>query len=213
MLTPYMTINSRPAFARNKTGFGHMVYDIARSVGKFEDVEILATDVRYDGFEQDGVAFLGVSYMKMVKNIFRCLPLRNLFSLMKKYKMPSGAALRLVYYWLLSGYISKLISQGMYDIVHIHGCSFYTEMWMRVCRRLNQKYIVTLHGLNSFSDTIRLNKAGKQYERDFLARVVRGEFFITVISTGMKRLIESSYGVADCHNIIVVCNSFSFDVV
>lgn len=96
-------------------------------------------------------------------------------------------------------------------MVHIHGCGFFTEIWMQVCRRLNQKFIVTLHGLNSFSDTVHLNAAGKQYERDFLQLVAKGEIPITVISSGMKHIIEKTYGVKDCPNIKVVCNSFSFD--
>ena len=33
MIAPYVTINSRPEFSRNKTGFGYMVMDIAKAVG------------------------------------------------------------------------------------------------------------------------------------------------------------------------------------
>lgn len=210
MITPYLTIKSRSAFTKNKTGFGYMVYDIARSIGKMAEVEVLASNVHYADFKQDGIKFLGVSYGKQLGNIFRCLPVSMLSSIIWTYKMPCGAAIRLVYYWLLTGYVSKLISRSKYDIVHIHGCGFFTEMWMQVCRKLGQKYVVTLHGLNSFSDTIRLSHAGKRYERDFLRRVTEGEFSITVISTGMKRLIEKTYNAPDCQNIIVVCNSFSF---
>ncbi len=209
-IAPYLTINSKPEFTRNKTGFGYMVYDIARSVGEMAEVEVVASDVRYKEFGQGGVRFLGVSYGEMLRNLFRCVPLGVLFSLLKKYKMPRGAALRLVYYWLLSGYISRVITEGRYDIVHVHGCGFFTEIWMQVCRRLGQKFIVTLHGLNSFSDTVSLNAAGKQYERDFLQRVANGEIPITVISSGMKHIIEKTFGMKDCANIKVVCNSFSF---
>lgn len=210
MLAPYLTITSRPEFSRNKTGFGYMVYDIATSVGALADVEVLASDACYKAFEQEEVRFLGVSYGKILRNLFCCVPISVLFSLFKKYKMPLGSAIRLVYYWLLSGYVSEVVSTTKYDIVHIHGCGFFTEIWMQVCHRLNQRYIVTLHGFNSFSDTVHLNAAGKKYERDFLSRVADGEFPITVISTGMKRLIEKTYNKINCPNISVVCNSFSF---
>lgn len=81
---------------------------------------------------------------------------------------------------------------------------------MDVCTRANQKFIVTLHGLNSFSESVELEQAGKRYERDFLQRVAEGEFPITVISTGIKRIIENTYKVKDIPNLFVVCNSFSF---
>ena len=125
--------------------------------------------------------------------------------------MKSGTFLRTVYYWLLTGYLRKLLKSRQYDMVHIHGCGFGTELWMQVCKKCNQKFVVTLHGLNSFSDTVKLETARKQYERDFLRRVVAGEFPITVISTGMKKLIENTYNTKECSNIIVVCNSFSFE--
>ena len=209
-IAPYLTINSKPEFTRNKTGFGYMVYDIARSVGEVAQVEVWASDIRYKGFKQDGIKFLGVSYGKMLFNLFHCVSISVMISLLKKYKMPWGDALRLVYYWLLSGYVSAIIKCGEYDMVHIHGCGFFTEIWIQVCRCLNQKFIVTLHGLNSFSDTVHLTAAGKQYERDFLQLVAKGEIPITVISSGMKHIIEKTYGVEDCPNIKVVCNAFSF---
>ncbi len=209
MITTYVTINSRPEFSRNKTGFGYMVYDIARSVGKLEQVDVLCTDSRGDAFEENSVQYLGRSFGIIVKYLLFCLSPLSLLELLGMYKMTKNSAVRLVYYWLMSGYLSHLLKKGHYDMVHIHGCGFSTDLWIRVCKKYNQKYIVTLHGLNSFSDTVRLEPAGKQYERDFLQRVVTGGIPITVISTGMKRLIEKIYGKR-CSNINVVCNSFSF---
>jgi len=81
---------------------------------------------------------------------------------------------------------------------------------MQVCNKCGQKFVVTLHGFNSFSDTVKLEPAGKKYERDFLKRVIGGEMPITVISTGMKKLVEKTYNTSDCKNINVVCNSFNF---
>ena len=210
MLTPYVTIDGNPKFERNKTGFGYMVMDIAKAVGKLEDVEVLATDTRGEEFETAGVKFLKRSLPSYILNLFSCLPLRSLIRLRKEYRMSKRTFVRVAYYWLMTGYLCKLIKKNKYDIVHIHGCGFFTELWMQVCEHCGQKYIVTLHGLNSFSDTVRLELAGKQYERDFLHRVAKGDIPITVISSGMKHIIEKTYGVKDCPNIKVVCNSFSF---
>lgn len=185
-----------------------MVYDIAASIAQVEEVDMLVADVRYKPFTRDGIRFLGISVRNLVSNCLRALPLRVLTTLFRKYKLSSGTAVRLVYYWIQSGYLRKVIRQGNYDIVHIHGCGLQTEIWMEICKRMGQKYLVTLHGLNSFSDTVRVEDGMKQYEREFLKRVVDGEFPITVISTGIKRQIENAYGVRECRGISVVCNSF-----
>lgn len=211
MITPYVTINGRPELSRNKTGFGYMVMDIARAVGKLEYVDVLATDTRGDSFAYEGVHFLKRTLWKYIINFLSCLSLFVPIKLRKEYKMMNATFVRLVYYWLMTGYMKTIIKKGRYDIVHIHGCGFSTDLWMQVCKMCNQKFVVTLHGLNSFSDTVRLEPAGKKYERDFLKRVTEGEIPITVISTGMKRLIEKTYNAPDCKNITVVCNSFSFD--
>lgn len=210
MLTPYVTINSRPEFSRNKTGFGYMVYDIARAVGVTEHVDVLASDTKGQAFVSDGVHFLKRSFALFIINFFRCLSPFVVWKLWRRYRMSMGALIRLVYYCFISGYYQKVINTGHYDIVHIHGCGFSTELWMLICKKCGQKFVVTLHGLNSFSDTVKLEPAGKQYERDFLQRVTQGEIPITVISTGMKRLIEQTYRVQGCPFISVVCNSFSF---
>lgn len=211
IIAPYVTIEGRPEFERNKTGFGYMVMDIAKAIGKHDQVDLLATDTLGESFDYKSVKILKRSMISYLRGVFRCLPLGTLSHLRKNYSMTNGTFIRVVYYWLMSGYLSKLLHDNKYDIVHIHGCSFFTELWMGVCKKCGQRYIVTLHGLNSFSDSVQLEPAGKQYERDFLKRVTNGEISITVISTGIKKLIENTYGVKYCKNITVVCNSFSFD--
>lgn len=211
MVTPYVTLKGHPEFMRNQTGFGYMVYDIARAVAKTEEVDLLATDTCGEAFISDQVKFLKRSLWVFLVHINKNLPLSSILSIFKRYpQMQRGTRLRLAYYWLMSGYLYNILKVGHYDVVHIHGCGFSTEVWMQACKRCGQKFVVTLHGLNSFSDTVKLESAGKQYERDFLKRVTDGEFPITVISSGMKRLIENTYGVRDCNNITVVCNSFNF---
>lgn len=210
MITPYVTIAGRPEFERNKTGFGYMVHDIAFAVGALEEVDVLATDSRGPSFNEEGVHYLKRSLWLFAKNLFKMLPLKDAKSLLCSYSMCKGNRIRLWYYWMMTGFVSQILAKGHYDIVHIHGCAYCNEFWMELCKKQRVKYIVTLHGLNSFSDTVRVEAAGKLYERDFLKRVVGGEIPITVISTGMKHIIEKTFGVCDCDNIRVVCNAFSF---
>ena len=74
---------------------------------------------------------------------------------------------------------------------------------------MNVKFLVTLHGLNTFSNKIILGPFGKLYEESFLQKAVKGEIPITVISTGIKRKIEDKYGLNHGNNITVICNSFN----
>jgi glycosyltransferase involved in cell wall biosynthesis len=210
MLASYVTLKGHPEFMRNQTGFGYMVYDIAKAVAETEGVDLLATDSRGEAFKSDNILFLKRSWWLFLTHIFQCLPISFVRNLLNAYSgMQRGTKLRVLYYWLMTGYVRSVLKRGNYDVVHIHGCGFATELWMQVCKECSQKFVVTLHGLNSFSDTIKLEPAGKQYERDFLRRVVDGEFPITVISTGMKRLIQKTFNAEDCNNITVVCNSFN----
>lgn len=211
MLTPYVTIDSIPDFSKCKSGFGYMVYDIARSVAKLKQVDLLASNSRGDAFTLDDVYFLRRSFLLFFRYSYLAVSVVDMFRLWDSYKVSGRSLMKLLYYWFISGYYRHVIEAGNYDVVHIHGCGLYTELWMQLCKKSKHKYIVTLHGLNSFSDTVQLEPVGKRYERDFLKRVTEGEIPITVISTGMKRLIETTYDADDCPQITVVCNSFSFD--
>ena len=211
MITPYVTIDSVPEFTKCKSGFGYMAFDIARSVAKLEHVDLLASNSMGDAFVLDGVHFLKRSYLLSLWYFYIGLSVVDFIKLWNSYKVGGRPLIKLFYYWIITGYYKHVIKNGRYDIVHIHGCGMDNEFWMKICKKVGVKYIVTLHGLNSFSDTVHLEPAGKKYERDFLKRVTENEVPITVISTGMKKTIEKTYGVKNCTSITVVCNSFSFD--
>lgn len=211
MVAPYVTIKGHKEFMRNQTGFGYMVYDIAQAVSKTEDVDLFATDSRGDSFVLDNIQFLKRSWWSFFVHFYNCLPLSAVQNLMAIYpEMKRGTKLRLLYYLLFTGYLRHIIENKRYDVVHFHGCGFSIELGMQVCKRCGQKFLVTLHGLNSFSDSIKLEPAGKNYERAFLKRVTEGIIPTTVISTGMKKLIEKTYNAPNCRTITVVCNSFNF---
>lgn len=205
-----MTCDSVSLLSQCKSGFGYMVYDIAHSLTEYAEVDGLLFNYRNRAFEQGGITFKSASIELFMLNVFLCSSPFIPFKLWRKYRMRLRTIIRLIYCWLITGYYYKLIKSESYDIVHIHGCGFTDELWMDVCRRCNTPFVVTLHGLNSFSESVNLEPAGKRYERDFLARVVNGEFPITVISSGIKQKTCDSYLVDRCDHIHVVCNSFSF---
>lgn len=210
VITPYVTITSRPEFCRNKTGFGYMVYDIAKAVAKTEQVDVLCTDTRGEGFEMDRITFLSRKVASIFFTFTKCVPLSLFIDLYGKYGMSKGSSARLLYYWLMSGYVKSVIKNGGYDVVHVHGCSFSGTVWDKICKDCGVKIVYTLHGLNSFSETVCLELAGKKYERDFLKEVTDGKHQISVISTGMKKTIMKCFNRTVCNNIVVINNSFSF---
>lgn len=210
-ISPYVTCNDVTLLSQCKSGFGYMTYDIAHALAQEAEVDELLYNYRYKEFQQGGIRFVANTFGLFLKNIFKCsnplIPLK----LWWKYRMQLRTFVRLVYIWLISGHVYDVIKKGNYDIVHIHGCGIYDEVLMNVCRRANQKFVVTLHGLNSFSDSVILEKAEKCYERDFLIRMTKGEFPITIISSGIKRIIENTYRVNALSNLFVVCNAFYFN--
>ena len=210
-ISPHTTCNDVPLLNQCKSGFGYMTFDIASALSKEAAVEELLYNYRYQEFQYGGILFLENTFKRHLKYVLRCSNPFIPFCLWWKYKMHLRTFVRLVYVWLISGYFYHVIKKGNYDIVQIHGCTLYDEILMDICRRSNQKFVVTLHGLNSFSDSVNLEPAGKKYERDFLYRVANGEFPITVISSGMKHLIENTYKEKKCQNVFVVCNAFNFN--
>lgn len=208
-ITSHISSNTLPCFQRNKTGFGYMVRDVIKAIAQREDVDVLVYYYRYGEQKLDGARYLGCSIWDIVRNLFSAVSPSLIVHVIRSYPLNKGSLLRLIYCWMLTGYYRRIIRTGHYDIVHIHGCSINAEMWIQLCELLGQKFIVTLHGLNSFSNTINIDEAGKQYERDFLKRVVDGEFPITVISTGIKRIIEETFCQRECDTIRVVLNSIS----
>lgn len=209
-ISPYATCNDVPLLSQCKAGFGYMVYDIAKSLAKNNEVEMILFNYRYKKFEKERIVFRESKIRLFLKNVFYCSKLSLLFYLKHNYHVLTRTFIRLFYIWFATGYYYKIIRNGHYDVVHIHGCGFYDDLLMDVCRRLNQPFVITLHGLNSFSDSIKISEGGKRYERDFLQRVANGEFSITVISSGIKRTIEKTYGITAFNNIHVVCNAFTF---
>lgn len=210
-IVSYMTNHTVPLLSQCKAGFGYMVYDIATGVAEKQAVEALLYNYRYDGFRSDHIVFIESSWKLFFKNIKKCcsplLPLK----LYGKYRMQLRTFVRLCYGWLLSGYYREIIEKGNYDVVHIHGCGFMNEYFIDICKNLKVPFVVTLHGLNSFSDSVKLEPAGKRYEKDFLTETIDHRYNMTVIASGIKKTILNYFNVKDAEHIKVINNSFKFE--
>lgn len=210
-VSAYISSNALPCYQRNKTGYGYMVHDISKAlVENGNHVDALTFNYRHGGMGIDGVRYLGYSWLNIIRCLFQCIPFFEFAVLVRKYPMSSSSKVRLLYCWLLTGYYRSVIKHGQYDAIHFHGIGYATDLWIKLCKLTNQPFVITLHALTSFSESVKLETAGKQYERNFFKRVVEEGIPITVVGSGMKQLIEQTCGVNGCKNIKVVPNSISF---
>lgn len=201
-VTPYITSSCHTAFLRNQTGFGYMVHDIAQYVAQTDDVDLFAPMTFTPDINIDGFHIVGRSRWKL----FKALRLNNLIDGLRFiYTYPQSLRdnLRSLYIFAAMGQVERIIKH--YDIVHIHGCSAITDAVIKICQRKNVPFVVTLHGLNSFERTIKLQKSLCRYERDFLKEAIACHYPVSFISSGNKITAEASVGTK-ADNFSVICN-------
>lgn len=201
-VTTYITSSCHPVFLKNQTGFGYMVHDIAQYVAKFEDVDIYVPTAFTPEINIDGFRIVHRSKWLFIKN----LRIRNLLDGLlfnMQYRQPLKSFLRSMYIFSSIGQVESVMKQ--YDIVHIHGCSELTDAAIKACQRQKVPFLVTLHGLNSFEQSINLHSSLCRYERDFLKEAANKKYPVSFISTGNKRTVEAFVGMK-VDSFSVICN-------
>ena len=190
-----------------------MVYDIAAGLAKENDEDMFLLNCKYKEFVKDGIRFIENNRLKTLLGLMKICSIIRLVGVIFKYPMPLVSVAKFIYQWALMGYLDKIIYIGNYDIVHIHGCSYINMFIIDICEKYNVKFVVTLHGLNSFDDSVPLEESGKQFEKDFLQKAYENQWCLIFISTGMKKRVMGFLRTNKADNIHVVCNSFRFDEV
>lgn len=199
--TTYLYNSEWPEFTRNKTGFGIMVRDIMMSISKYASV-IFISHVITKGHKECVVSH---SWKEILANA-RVKDWLCGIKVFFKYRQSVKDRLRTSYYWVNRGFVKMVIQKENPDIVHIHGIGFSLKPYIEVCEEMQVPYIVTLHGLIGLSDSVETSIWNKQFEKDFLIYADEKNIPVTVISSGIKRRIESSYLQHRARNITVICN-------
>lgn len=187
-IAPYITSEKHPAFLRNQTGFGYMVYDIAEYVGRTEHVELFAVNVIAPYTNMKGFVTVERNWFKFIRN-FSIRSLVDAIKFIRKYKVPIKEKLRIIYQFEAISQAENIMKT--FDVVHIHGCSPITDAAIKACRRKKMPFAVTLHGLVSFEKAVRLHDSLKQYEKDFLLDATIKNYHVSLISSGNKEAVES----------------------
>lgn len=185
MITPYIYCKEFPKFKKNHTGFGLMVYDIANYIGKKEMVDLFAVNIISESVQFKNFKTIKNSWLNILKN-YNFKSIINAFKFLKKYKLPLKENLRVIYQFLSLTQLSNTIKK--YDLVHIHGCSPITEAASILCKHANVPYLITLHGLVSFEESVNLYPSLKQYEKDLLIKAYLNNIHISFISTGIREV-------------------------
>lgn len=181
-ITPYITSEKYPVFQRNRTGFGLMVYDIAKSVGNLEYVDMLSVNSLSPSVELDNFRMIKQSLWTIIKG-FNIKSLVDSLRFINKNRLPMIGCIRVIYQHLAVGSLCSKISD--YDIVHIHGCGPITNAATKLCKHHMVPFCITLHGLVSFENAVKLHPSLKQYEKDFLIEAYCNEYNVSFISTGI----------------------------
>lgn len=205
-LAPYITILNDKTFEKNITGFGHMVRDIADYVSRSGvQVDLITNSAITRGRKYSDFNILKRTWKDILLNV-KPYYLKKMMYLIRSYHPNNNRIVKIFYYYLSTGYVELIFKQGDYDVVHIHGIGFGTQPYIDCCERLGIKYVVTLHGLNAFSNSIQMEENEKQFELDFLQKAWLDKVQLTVISTGILNEIKTYLNKSEIENITVITN-------
>ena len=203
-LAPYVTIEGHSQFTKNRTGFGYIVFDIAKYLAKKEKVDIITISAISKKIVCEGISLLSHTW-EQIFSYFKINSIDKGVAFLKKYPVPNSRKIKILYYFFNEGYLEKAMQKGSYDFVHIHGCTTLSLIAIDLCTKHKIPFLITLHGLNSFSDSVMLNSSEKQYERDFLQWVAKGKIPVSFISSRDLITVEE-FVKKKCSNFYLINN-------
>lgn len=206
ILAPYIYDKDMPEFSINKTGFGIMVNDIVKSIAEIEEVELVTRVITDARRKHDGKYKL-ISHTW--KQVILSANIGDWAMSIKVFFATKGTLkdkLRKMFYCLDRGYVRKCIMTSNPDVVHIHGIGSITKSYIEICEELQQKYMVTLHGLIGLNESVKVSEDERNIEKNFLRYADEKNIPVSVISSGMKNRIEKNYLMHTADNITVITN-------
>jgi glycosyltransferase involved in cell wall biosynthesis len=201
----YISIDGDKAFSRNITGYGYMVVDIANSIAKEGiDVDLLTFSGITDAKKHKNINILKKKWKDIILNI----NYRDLFmGIVNTIKtIPKSDQKRMIISYIILGLFQKVVKQNGYDIIHFHGISPANNILMQYCLKNDIKFIVTLHGLNAFSKSIKISTYQANVEKNFLKKAYLKKIPVSVISQGIKKEIMRYLQVEKVDNFQVISN-------
>lgn len=203
---PYIYIEGHKHGSRNQSGLAHMIREIADMLSdNGADVFVLTQSIFTDKLKVGNFTMIQKTAVDLIKGVKKTyLDYAN--KSINYEKTPLLKKLKILMYFLTGGYMESVINKLKPDIVHIHSIGLYTFPFILACIRTNTKFIVTLHGLISFSEATNTNELERKMERGYLDFAKKYNIITTVVSSGIKKRISNWQGY-DSEYIKIVLNS------
>lgn len=200
----YITSDNYHQFTYNRTGYGYVVADIVQNLACEFKSSLYTYSGRFKGFRFGKVFVLnnqiitGLLNSRFIDYYDACLYLINNI----RYKKE---ALRVVYSYLSRGYLTKIILN--HDVIHIHGSTPNLIPYIQLSLSLEKKTIVTLHGLNSFSEDTKASKLTRASEKKLLKLLdMHHDLTISVLTPAAKKIILGYVGRDKDNQVKVIPN-------
>ena len=204
VIAGYISLDNDPDFSKVKSGFGYMVMTIARAIAKCGvDVDLWTSMVFHNKREIEGVTCIPWSMKDLVSSI----GFKDIVSMIRyyiKYPSLSKSAVWSAFHILTKGFLRITVPE--YDIVHIHGISAHTAAVVSVCREKKVPVLVTAHGLNSFSGTVKMEPIYKKFEKDFFREAVTTSIPISFISSGDMNVVLKYLELSELETFYMISN-------
>ena len=189
------------------TGFGHMIRAIAVMLANGENNVDVLTQSNFTMGRKIGRATL---YKKTYSDLIRHFKPFYFFRAVGQFfrrEYPLSIKVRIFLYYMTGSYCEYLIRNNKYDVVHINGIGKASLPFLYACARTNTPFVLTLHGLISFDESVHTDIFSKNLEKVFaLDMKDNSETLCTVISSGIKKRLVDYCRVQDIPGIRVICN-------
>ena len=198
--------NRYPETSKNQNGFGIMIRSLADMLAfEGDSVDIITQSNITKGRDMGKSRLLAKTWWKLICHT-KLFYIKKALHFCRQKDLSVGLKLRSFLYFMTGSYCEYLITKEKYDVVHINGIGESSVAYMYACIRTNTPFVLTLHGLISFDDTIKTQRFNKRMEREFYKFTKENpKALSTVISTGIKKRLENFLETA-VDGIHVVCN-------
>ncbi|MEZ8397108.1 glycosyltransferase family 4 protein [Vibrio splendidus] len=179
----YISNDKVKCFARNKTGYGYVVNDIIFADYENVQMEAFTFSGSYNEFKHNSVfihgnkCFSRLCYFNIENLVRACSYICQSFS---------KESIRTAFSILSEQYYRRILAKN--DVVHVHGCTPNLLVMINLALKMDKKVVVTLHGLNSFSEHNKANLMVRRAERELLD-IENENLTLTVLTKKAKETI------------------------
>lgn len=196
-----------PETKKNNSGFGHMIRTISGMLAaENNEVHIITQSNMSRGRKIENAILYKKSAFDLVRH-FKWFYFRKAMKLVRMKELSLGMKARTLLYFMNGSYCEDLIKKEKYDIVHINGIGSRAMPYLFACVRTNTPFAISLHGLISFDETVKIDECSKKFERLILQELCDNpNIKVSVVSTGIKKRVENYLNSTCLDNIVVINN-------